>query len=198
MKWFALVIITLVSINISTAQTDTTDYGYYDGYGYTDDTDVRYEWERYLTLGVGYGIYVPKRMDTLGLFHGVSTEFVFYEAANLAHAGPGRFKIYGRFNWYMSSQKEMGDMFNYAFGANFSFEKAPKRKFLIPFFGLEFGGIHQREGGNAFQIKPYLGVRLYDSRNFSIAIDGGYSYAVPNFDVLAGVQANLGINVFFW
>lgn len=196
MKWLTLFIIVLFSINLSTAQTDTTSYGYYNSY--SDNTDTRYEWERYLTLGAGYSIYAPKRIDSLGFFHGVSTEFIFYEAANLAYAGPGRFKIYGRFNWYMSTLEGSGDMFNYAFGANFSFEKAPKRKFLIPFFGLEFGGIHHREGGNSFQIKPYLGLRLFDSRNFSVSIDGGYSYAVPNFDVLAGIQATLVLNVFFW
>jgi len=226
MKNTAILIVALLLSVTAFAQTDTTavaedsswtakekakqdsityvrnylNNSYYNNY-YNKNTysyDERYEWERYLVLGAGYTFYYPKAVDSIGMFHGLSTEIVFYEQAVLASGGPGRFKLYGRFNWYHSSKKEMGNMFNYAFGANFSFEKAPKRKFLIPFFGVEIGGIHHREGGDAFQIKPYLGVRLFDSKNFSLTIDGGYSYAVPHFDVLAGIQANIGISVFFW
>ncbi|MCH2044356.1 MAG: hypothetical protein MK212_09425 [Saprospiraceae bacterium] len=156
------------------------------------------DWDSFLVPSVGYTGYLPQGSDSIGFFHGVNTEFLFYVMNMPAYKGPSYFKVYGRFNLAQSTNLEKGQMFSYAMGVGLSFEKAIYRKFMIPYFGLELGGMYQRDVGGAFTVYPLLGINFISTRHVTWYLQGGYNYATNHFDVLSGVAATMGITVQFW
>ena len=157
------------------------------------------DYDNYIVPGIGYGVFMPRDWDTSGFFHGVTTEFTFYTVTRPAYKGPGYFRIYGRFNLMQGLDNPDTDLFTYSIGTNLSFEREIKRKAMIPFFGIELGGISRTDVGGSFQITPLAGINLVSTRRFNWYLQGGYSYATGgDFGTLSGAFANMGIAVMFW
>lgn len=54
------------------------------------------EWDDYFMPGIGYKAYFPKNTDSLGVYQGISTEFVIYARAKgwgSRLTGPARVKL---------------------------------------------------------------------------------------------------------
>ena len=156
------------------------------------------EWRSFMVPGIGYSTYIPHAMDTLGVFHGPMTEFVFFTSAAPAYKGPSHFRTYGRLSIMRSSNKEIRQLFAYSIGGNFSFEREVHRKAAIPYFGLEMGGLHQKDVGGTFQITPVLGLHILSTQHITWYAQGGYTYAVSHFEDLSGAFITMGFNVQFW
>lgn len=106
------------------------------------------EWDDYFMPGVGYKVYVPKNQKDLGVYQGVETEFVIYARAKGStsyKSGPSRVKTYGNLGILKSDKAGAKDLFSGILGLNLSFESKTDRKFGLPYFGLETGGIFQRD-----------------------------------------------------
>lgn len=154
--------------------------------------------ENFLMPGLGYVVHFPQNTN-LGIFHGPSIEFVFYTQAEDRLQGPSHFRLYSRFNLLYSTQDSIKGMLIYGIGGSFSFERVIYRKFMIPYFGLELGGVSQSNvGGSAFQVTPILGLHLYSDENVSVNLYGAYSIAPRYYDEVSGPQGGLSVNVSFW
>ncbi len=155
--------------------------------------------DNYLVPGIGYGAFMPRDWDEVGFFHGVTTEFTFYTVTRPAYKGPGFFRFYGRFNLMQGLEQPDTDLFMFSLGSNMSFEREIKRKAMIPYFGIELGGINRTDVGGGFQFTPLLGLNLVATQHFNWYLQGGYTYATgDNFSTLSGGFANMGIAVMFW
>jgi hypothetical protein len=161
------------------------------------ETDT--EWDDYFMPGIGYKFYVPKNSQ-LGVYHGLMTEFVFYARAKgrfSKHSGPSRIKTYGNLSIMSSDNEEAKNIFYSNFGLNLSFEGSTDRKYFIPFFGLEAGGLFQR-GFSTFQFTPLVGIQLVSNKLVLWNIQAGYQYTNKRFDEYSGYTIGSTFNVLLW
>ncbi len=170
-------------------------------------TRVSKKWQRddvldfdiHFQPGVGYSYFAPKASDSLGNFRGLVFEYLIWAGVRQNEdRGPSHTRIYAKINLMQSDKSGVSDMFMYGGGMNFSFERNPKRSYLIPYFGIELGGISQAKVGTTFQMTPLLGAHLIARRNIFVNLHGGYVYPVNDFDKLQGYFAQLGVNFSFW
>jgi hypothetical protein len=151
--------------------------------------------------GVGYRYYIPKNNKVLGEYRGVVSEFVVYARAKAPDSktwkGPSRLKTYGNVSLMKSSIEENNDLFMCNFGLNLSFEGNIKRKWLIPFFGIEIGGVFRR-GYNTFQFTPLSGIHIVSTKKILWNIQAGYQYNAKYFDQYSGYNITSTINFLLW
>lgn len=157
------------------------------------------EFESWFMPGGGYHYYMPSATDSLGTFSGIAVEFVIYTKVDQNdNPGPSHIRWYTKFNLNNSSRENISDLFFYSMGISLSLEKNPKRSYLIPYFGLETGGISHKLFGTTLNFTPLAGIHLVASRKLFVNIHGGYQYPVRNFEYLQGWFGYAGINFALW
>lgn len=162
--------------------------------------NVNTEWDDYFMPGIGYKVYTPKQSDSLGVYQGIMTEFVIYARARGGESwrsGPARVKTYGNLSIMKSDAVGARDIFNVNVGLNLSFEAVTKRKFAIPYFGLELGGLFQRDF-SSLQFTPVAGVQLLSTRHVIWTAQAGYNYTIKYFDEYSGMQYSSTVNLLLW
>jgi hypothetical protein len=163
------------------------------------NTDPNAEFDRYFMPGGGYGVYIPKGKDSLGTLSGGVVEFLFFtRVAQNDDSGPSHVRLFGKLNLLNSSKKNVSDFLLYSVGLDMSLERNPKRNYFIPYFGLEMGGISNKNFGTSLQFTPMLGLHLISRQNLFLNVQGGYMYPVKNFDLLQGYMLQAGLNFSFW
>lgn len=158
------------------------------------------EWDDYFMPGIGYKLYVPKNQAGLGTYHGMVTEFVIYARAKGAEkwrTGPSRVKTFGNLSIMKSDNAQAKDIFFANFGLNLSFEGKLKRKYFIPVFGLEMGGLFRRDF-STFHFTPSAGIQLVSNKRMLWTVYGGYQYTVRRFDEYSGYMTGTTLNVLLW
>jgi hypothetical protein len=178
---------------------------------------VREEWESFFLPGLAATTYIPENHAELGIFNGISINYVFLAWVHRNEKrGPSHGRLYFKVDILDSTEKDVEDMIYYAFGLDLSFERNPRRPFLIPVFGLEMGGSYTSrlvptEGctvteteacmeklGGVFHITPTFGVHLWSDRNFFVSLTGGYTFPIQDYENLRGWRVNLGLNFTMW
>ncbi len=178
---------------------------------------VREEWESFFLPGLAATTYIPENHAELGIFNGISVNYVFLAWVHRNEKrGPSHGRLYFKVDILDSTEKNVEDMIYYAFGLDLSFERNPRRPFLIPVFGLEMGGSYTSrlvptEGctvtetetcmeklGGVFHITPTFGVHLWSDRNFFVSLTGGYTFPIQDYENLRGWRVNLGLNFTMW
>jgi len=178
---------------------------------------VREEWESFFLPGLAATTYIPENHAELGIFNGISINYVFLAWVHRNEKrGPSHGRLYFKVDILDSTKKDVEDMIYYAFGLDLSFERNPRRPFLIPVFGLEMGGSYTSrlvptEGctvsetetcmeklGGVFHITPTFGVHLWSDRNFFVTLTGGYTFPIQDYENLRGWRVNLGLNFTMW
>ncbi len=159
---------------------------------YTNDEDL------YFMPGAGFTVYAPSE-DTLGVFSGGNIDFLFFSKINQNNRrGPSHVRFYGKLGVLNSSKKNIATMLTYSAGVTFSFERMPKRDFLIPYFGAEIGSITQKQLSASFQITPVAGLHVVAKPNIFVNIHGGYVFPNTNADALRGYTGQITVNFSFW
>ncbi len=149
--------------------------------------------------GVGYTYYQTTAPDSTGVFNGISVEYLIYaKVFQNDKPGPSHVRFYSKLIMLKSDKSDVTDMFSYSLGISMSVEKNPKRTVMVPYFGLEFGGLSQKSWGTTAQFTPTLGCHLVSRRNLFINVQGGYVYPVSNFDILQGWNVSAGVNFALW
>lgn len=159
-----------------------------------------HEWDDWFMPGVGYKVFMPRNSEDLGVYHGFVTEFVIYARAKgkrSIQSGPSRVKVYTNLNILSSDQPDAKDLFLANLGLNLSLEGNTDRKYLIPYFGLEAGGMFQRDYGS-LAITPVGGISLVSTHVVQWSVQGGYTYATHKFDEYSGPSATSTVNILLW
>ena len=156
-------------------------------------------WDDYFMPGVGYKTYLPKNKKELGVYHGIMSEFVIYAKAKGASSasGPSRIKTYGNLSIMTSNNQNAKDIFFANLGLNLSFDGDTDRKYVIPYFGLELGGLFQRDF-STFQFSPVVGIQIVSTKSVLWNIQGGYQYTTRKFDEYSGYTFSSTVNVLLW
>lgn len=158
------------------------------------------EWDDYFMPGIGYKVYTPKNSAKLGVYQGIVTEFVIYAKAKnklSSQSGPARVKTYANLSILKSTRDSARNIFNVNFGLNLSFEGKCNRKYLIPYFGLEVGGLFQRNY-SSMQFTPVAGIQLFSNKRMIWTLQAGYNYTVKYFEDYSGMQYSSTFNLLLW
>lgn len=105
------------------------------------------------------------------------------------HASHHRF--YAEFEILDSTKSGSASLFTYGAGYSASFEYAPLRRFLIPHYGVELGGLVQDELGHRVQTRPYLGLHFWADRRVWLNVAVGYRVVPAELEDLSGPTATL-------
>jgi hypothetical protein len=162
-------------------------------------TNTDTEWDDYFMPGIGYKVYVPKSA-ALGTYHGLVTESIIYARAigkNSYKHGPSRVKIYGNLSIMASDNAEAKDIFFSNLGLNLSFEGNTDRNYLIPFFGVEAGGLFQRNF-STMHFTPVTGIQLLSTKTILWNVQGGFQYTYKRFEEYSGYMVSSTLNVLLW
>jgi hypothetical protein len=155
--------------------------------------------ESYFVPGGGYGIYMPKGLDTAGFYQGAIIEYLFYNKINQTDRwGPSHVRLYGKLQIMNGTSKEMKSLFAYNIGVDYSLERNPRRNVLIPYFGLEMGGISSKAYRTNFAFYPLAGIRFLAVKRVNIGASAMYAYPIKDFDVFRGWLAQATINFSLW
>ena len=160
---------------------------------------VKDEWDSKFLPGVYYSFYRPADHASYGAFHGVSLELVpMAWIRRNENRGPSHGRVTLKVDLLDSTQSGVAMVLVYSAGLDMSIERNPLRRFLIPYFGVDVGGIVQKQIGHRFESMPHAGVYLWASRNTFISISAGYMIVPSQLDALRGWRASAGLNLTLW
>jgi hypothetical protein len=100
------------------------------------------------------------------------------------HASHHRF--YAEFEVLDSMRSGARSLFTYAAGYSASFEWLPGRRYLVPHYGIELGGLVRDELGHRAQTRPYLGLHLFSGRDVWLNATAGYRVVPAELYGLSG------------
>src|SRR5262245_32066989 len=84
-------------------------------------------YEAWFIPAVGFNYFQPKSVDSIGTFHGISLDYVFFTWIHQrsSHDGPSHLRVYGKLNVLNSEKQNINSMFMYGFGLTLSLENDP-------------------------------------------------------------------------
>lgn len=159
------------------------------------------EWKSFFMPGLQYSAYGPNRSSEWGSFHGVSAEFLLYAwIARNENRGPSHGRFYVDFDVLFSTRTDKASAFLPTLGLDLSIERNPQRRVFLPYFGMETGGLFQKELRGIWMVVPFLGVHVFSSPNVFVNVTGGYVLPIDadRFDELRGWRAKVGIDFSLW
>jgi hypothetical protein len=112
------------------------------------------------------------------------------------HASHHRF--YAAFEVLDSMKNGAPSLFSYAAGYSAGFEYYPGRRFLVPHYGIELGGLLRDGLGHRVQTTPYLGLHLYADRHIWLNATLGYRVVPTELYDLSGPAFSLRAVVNPW
>lgn len=161
-------------------------------------TAVGDEWTSFLLPGVGYSIYAP-RDNAKTIFHGLNLEVVIAAWIHRNdNRGPSHGRVYLNAELLNATGINIPLMFAYSAGLSLSFERNPQRTWLIPYYGVEVGGIVHNEIGSYFQTTPYAGIHLFSNPNVFLGTRLGYRLVPSRIDDLAGLHFGVVADFSIW
>ncbi len=157
------------------------------------------EWDNSMMPGVSYQFYAPRNND-LGVYRGPNVDFVFYSRSKKTastYRGPSRMKYYGTIGILNAENNDLNDLLFVSAGTNLSFESNTNRNFLLPYFGIELGGLYSKDI-STFQFTPVIGCQLISTKRFIWSAQGGYLYSIKKFDDYSGYTIGTSLNILLW
>ena len=157
--------------------------------------------ESFFMPGVGYEFWLPNGSEKIGAYNGFRIEFI---GASYIHRnpkpGPSHGRFYFHFDVLFSGKTGGSSAFLPTAGFDFSLEKNPPRRFLIPFFGLEGGALFNAATGTLGFMMPFVGVHFWSSGNVQLGVHGGYflPFTSEQFETVRGVRGSLTADFSFW
>ncbi len=97
-----------------------------------------------------------------------------------------------------SAKAGVSQLFIYSLGTTLTFERNPKRSWLLPHYGVEFGGLNQEDIGGAFQSTFFAGMHLWASANLFVNLSAGYMLVPQQMKELGGFHGGATVDFSLW
>jgi hypothetical protein len=111
---------------------------------------------------------------------------------------PSLFRFYLNFELLDATSRNEPAVFTYAFGYSGALEAYAERDYLVPFYGLEVGGLWQDEDGQRFAVRPALGLHLWADHRFWVDVSLGERIVPTELSRLSGPSATLSAMLIPW
>jgi hypothetical protein len=107
-------------------------------------------------------------------------------------------RFYAEFEVLDAVRAGVPSLFTYGAGYSASLEVSPARRYLIPHYGVEMGGVVVRDVGHLVQTRPYLGVHLLASDAAWLNVALGYRVVPARLAELGGPTLGLKLVLAPW
>ncbi|WCL82734.1 hypothetical protein PPO43_06465 [Saprospira sp. CCB-QB6] len=133
-----------------------------------------------LAPNLGYDVFIPSQYQQYGGFDGPRIGCVFYSYTEDFEGKnrPAQQAYSLHFSFLRSSKIPQERLFVFSLGGRFSFESHFDRKYLLPYYGLEAGGLKRSPKKMALHISPLLGLELWHHRSFALYAQAKYLQAM--------------------
>lgn len=155
-----------------------------------------HEYETYLVPGAQAVMYRPAGVEEPYFGGGASISVVRWSHQN-DDFGPAEGNVYVQAS-LLDSASSSHVMGIYEAGVTLSFERNPRRRYLIPYFGMTSGGIVANDLRDSGFLQPLLGVHLFSHPNVQADLQGGYVFPTADVDRLHGFRAQASLRVHMW
>jgi hypothetical protein len=151
-----------------------------------------------LQPGLFADLYVP-RSQRYGSFvgGGMSVALVSW-IHRTNNPGPAHGQLYLAAALSQSDRPDGAVLFSYHAGFSLSFEHNPERRWLIPLYGVTFGGLLHEDFGHPFAVTPRAGAYLYAAPGVSASASAGYTLVPSRFEELSGLNVSLRLDLNVW
>lgn len=146
--------------------------------------------------GAALSVFVPNDLQNLGAFAGGGIELVVYsyaEQGNMWIPSHGRFYIDALV--LGTTHANIDPMFSASVGFDVSLERAPGRRYLLPFLGAQVGIAFQKQAGTFGWAMPLAGIYPWASHALRIAVQGGYLLPTTAAQDVRGIVVMTTIDV---
>jgi hypothetical protein len=151
-----------------------------------------------LLLPSAYAVMYAPLGDT-GPWYGGGAEIVLMTWADNSPAyGPSHGKIRFDIGMLGSTEAGSGAMMMYRGGAAVSFERNASRRWLIPYFGANVGGLWTEDTGTRGFVDAGGGVYLYYGRGFVVDLESSWLFPFGSPGQFAGARAQLAVSLALW
>jgi len=111
----------------------------------------------------------------------------------------GRNELYLDIGFYGSIPEGAANtvfLFHYLIGVTTSFEtpRSMDREFLIPYVGIELGGIYIQDLGNGFLVVPVIGLNIVTLPFLTVSLDTGLILNTVSFMDYLGLRNEIHVN----
>jgi hypothetical protein len=107
-------------------------------------------------------------------------------------------RFYSEFEVLGSTSPHSPALFTYGIGYSGSFELVALRRYLVPHYGLDLGGLVRSGLGHRAETRPYLGLHLWASNALWVNLTLGYRIVPANLADLSGPTAGLKLLLMPW
>jgi hypothetical protein len=155
-----------------------------------------HEYETYIVPGGQATVYKAAGVEKPYIGGGFRLDVVRWSHHN-GDFGPGEGSVFFQASLLKSPSSDhvLGI---YEGGVTLSFERNPKRRFLIPYFGFTTGGMFADDLPKTGFFQPLGGIHLYAHPNVVADVQGGYVFPTDAVDRLHGFRAQASIRVHAW
>jgi hypothetical protein len=101
------------------------------------------------------------------------------------------FRIYAQFEVLGSTRAGAPSLFTYAAGYTSNFEWNPARRYLVPHYGVDAGGLFRSGIAHRAQVHPYLGLHLWADSTAWVNLTFGYRVVPAGLRNLSGPTMGL-------
>lgn len=98
----------------------------------------------------------------------------------------GQFRMFGSAEILAETASKAPRLFTYSLGYEGAFESFPNRRYAIPFYGFEGGGLYQSERGHRAQARVSLGLWLLSHERAWLSAALGYRAVPAEVSTLSG------------
>lgn len=159
------------------------------------DAECR-EYETYIMPGGQATLYKPTGIQNPYIGGGFRLDVVRWSHHN-NEFGPGEGSVFFQASLLQSPSSEH-TLGIYEGGVTLSFERNPKRRYMIPYFGFTTGGMIAEDLPKSGFVQPVAGLHLYASPNVVAELQGGYVFPTDDVDRLHGFRAQASLRFHAW
>ncbi len=149
--------------------------------------------------GAVTSLFVPNDLNGLGAFVGGGLELVIF---SYAEQGSIWIPSHGRFYIDMqvlgSSHPGIDAMFSGAFGFDLSLERAPGRRYMLPYVGIQAGIAFQKQAGTFGWAMPLVGLYPWASHALRVSFQAGYLLPTTAAQDIRGVVVMASVDLAPW
>jgi hypothetical protein len=141
-------------------------------------------------------VYVPH--DANGPYVGGGVELSYTWSDNSPASGPSQGKLRFDIAALAGTAMDASVMALYRGGIQTSFERNASRRWLIPYFEADIGGMWMRGIGGHPYVDGGLGLYLVHARRVIVGVDGAGVLPFSDVNKLGGVRASLALSFSLW
>jgi hypothetical protein len=110
--------------------------------------------------------------------------------------GPGRTRMYASLGVLRGPEQDT--LLSYNAGVDLSMERGTARRWGLPYYGVEVGGLRSEDVESPLRVSPHVGMWLYSDDTLALQVSCGYAYAFMKSEAWSGTNCASTVHWSTW